>query len=161
MRLTTRRQAGFTLIELVIAAGVISILALAIIPVAKVSSVRGRELELSRTLRMMRMAIDAYHEAAENGDMDPDFLLPEHENYPPDLETLVDGAPSPPDPDGRVRPIRFLRRIPVDPMTGRADWVLRSYQDPPDTSSWGGQNVYDVRSRSPNLALDGTRYREW
>ncbi len=156
-----RRQAGFTLIELVIAAGVISILALAIIPVAKVTSIRAREVELSRDLRMMRMAIDAYHRAAEEGEVDPDFLLPEHENYPPELDTLVEGAPAPPDPDGRVRRLKFLRRIPVDPMTGRPDWLLRSYQDEPDSLSWGGQNVYDVRSRSSGTALDGTRYREW
>jgi len=161
MHLPSRRAAGFTLIELVIAAAVISLLALAIIPVAKVANIRAREVELSRDLRMIRTAIDAYREAAEDGQLDPGFLLPEHENYPPDLETLVDGAPAPPDPDGRVRRLRFLRRIPVDPMTGRPDWLLRSYQDEPDTSSWGGQNVYDVRSRSTSLALDGTRYREW
>ncbi len=156
-----RRRNGFTLIELVIAAGLISILALAILPVAKVTSIRAREVELSRNLRSMRMAIDAYHRAAGEGEVDPGFLRPEHENYPPDLETLVEGAPAPPDSDGRARQLKFLRRIPVDPMTGRADWLLRSWQDEPDSLSWGGQNVYDVRSRSPNVALDGTRYREW
>ncbi len=156
-----RRDAGFTLIELVIASALVSLLAMAIIPVAKVASVRGREVQLSRDLRMLRTAIDAFHEAAEEGEVDPAFLLPEHENYPPDLETLVRGAPAPPDEDGRIRRLKFLRRVPADPLTGRSDWLLRSYQDEPDALSWGGQNVFDVRSRAAGTALDGTRYRSW
>ena len=154
-------ESGFTLIELVVAAGILAVLAMGIVPVAKVASVRANEVELRRTLRTVRMAIDAYHEAAEAGEIDPDFIEPDHENYPPDLEALVDGVPGPRGPDRRTPVIRFLRRLPVDPMTGRADWLLRSYQDDLDRLSWGGQNVYDIRSASPGIALDGTRYRSW
>lgn len=157
----SRRDAGFTLLELVVAAGILAVLALAIVPVAKVSSVRVKEVELRRTLRSVRAAIDAYHEAAEAGEIDADFLEPEHRNYPPDLESLVEGVPGPRDEYGRTATLRFLRRLPVDPITGRADWLLRSYQDDPGGMSWGGENVYDLRSASPGLALDGTRYRSW
>lgn len=157
----SRREAGFTLIELVVAAGILAVLALAIVPVAKVSSVRVKEVELRRTLRGARAAIDAYHEAAVAGEIDPDFLEPEHRNYPPDLEALVEGVPGPRDEFGRAVELRFLRRLPVDPITGRADWLLRSHQDDPGDLSWGGENVYDLRSASPGIALDGTRYRSW
>ena len=164
MRAETGRpdaQRGFTLIELVVAAGILAVLAMGIIPVAKVASVRADEIELRRSLRTVRMAIDAYREAAEAGEIDPDFIEPDHENYPPDLEALVEGVPGPRGPDGRVPVLRFLRRLPADPMTGRADWLRRSYQDDPERLSWGGQNVYDIRSASPRLALDGTPYRSW
>ena len=164
MRAETGRpdaQRGFTLIELVVAAGILAVLAMGIIPVAKVASVRADEIELRRSLRTVRMAIDAYREAAEAGEIDPDFIEPDHENYPPDLEALVEGVPGPRGPDGRVPVLRFLRRLPADPMTGRADWLRRSYQDDPGRLSWGGQNVYDIRSASPRLALDGTPYRSW
>ncbi len=164
MRAETGRpdaQRGFTLIELVVAAGILAVLAMGIIPVAKVASVRADEIELRRSLRTVRMAIDAYREAAEAGEIDPDFIEPDHENYPPDLEDLVEGVPGPRGPDGRVPVLRFLRRLPADPMTGRADWLRRSYQDDPERLSWGGQNVYDIRSASPRLALDGTPYRSW
>ena len=154
-------QRGFTLIELVVAAGILSVLAMAIVPVAKVTSVRAKEIELRRNLRTVRLAIDAYREAVEAGEIDPDFIEPDHENYPPDLEALVEGVPGPRDPDGRTPVIRFLRRLPTDPITGRPDWLLRSYQDDPGRLSWGGQNVYDLRSASPRLALDGTPYRSW
>lgn len=155
------RDRGFTLIELVVAAGVLAVLALAIVPVAKVASVRAKEIELQRTLRTVRMAIDRYHAAAEAGEIDPDYLEPDHQNYPPSLEALVEGVPGPRDADGRQPVRRFLRRLPRDPITGRADWLLRSYQDDPDTLSWGGENVYDIRSASPWTALDGSRYRSW
>ena len=164
MRAETGRpdaQRGFTLIELVVAAGILAVLAMGIIPVAKVASVRADEIELRRSLRTVRMAIDAYREAAEAGEIDPDFIEPDHENYPPDLEALVEGVPGPRGPDGRTPVLRFLRRLPADPMTGRADWLRRSYQDDPGRLSWGGQNVYDIRSASPRLALDGTPYRSW
>ena len=160
---TGRRNAqrGFTLIELVVAAGILAVLAMGIIPVAKVASVRADEIELRRSLRTVRMAIDAYRAAAEAGEIDPDFIEPDHENYPPDLEALVDGVPGPRGPDGRAPMLRFLRRLPTDPMTGRTDWLPRSYQDDPERLSWGGQNVYDIRSASPGRALDGTLYRSW
>ena len=159
--MVSRRQRGFTLIELVVAAGVLAVLALAIIPVAKVTAVRAKEIELRRNLRTVRMAIDAYREAAEAGEIAADFIEPGHENYPPSLDALVEGAPGPRREDGRTPVVRFLRRLPLDPMTGRADWLLRSYQDDPDTLSWGGENVYDLRSASPRIALDGTPYRTW
>ena len=152
---------GFTLIELVVAAGVLSVLALAIVPVAKVTALRAKEVELRRSLRTVRVAIDRYHAAAEAGEIDVDFLEPDHRNYPPSLEALVEGVPGPRDPDGRAPVLRFLRRLPVDPITGRSDWLLRSYQDDPGTLSWGGENVYDLRSASPRTALDGSRYRSW
>ena len=154
-------QRGFTLIELVVAAGILSILALAIVPVARVTTLRVKEVELRRTLRTVRMAIDRYHEAAVAGDVDPDYVEPDHRDYPPTLEALVEGVPGRREPDGRAPVLRFLRRLPVDPMTGRADWLLRSYQDDPDTLSWGGENVYDLRSASPRRGLDGTDYRSW
>lgn len=154
-------ERGFTLIELVVASGILAVLAMAIIPVAKVTSVRAKEIELRRNLRTVRIAIDAYREAAEAGEIDPDFIEPDHEDYPPSLEALVEGVPGPRGPDGRNPVIRFLRRLPADPFTGRTDWLLRSYQDDPGRLSWGGQNVYDLRSASPRLALDGTPYRSW
>ena len=156
-----RRQRGFTLIELVVASGVIAVLALAIIPVARVASVRAKEIELRQQLRLVRLAIDAYRDAAEEGAIAPEAIEPDHENYPPTLEALVEGVPGPPDPDGRVPVLRFLRRLPVDPFTGRSDWRLRSYQDDPDPPRWGGENVYDLRSASPRRGLDGTLYRSW
>lgn len=154
-------EGGFTLIELVVASGILAVLAMAIIPVAKVTSVRAKEIELRRNLRTVRIAIDAYREAVEAGEIDPDFIEPDHEDYPPDLDALVEGVPGPRGPDGRIPVIRFLRRLPTDPFTGRSDWRLRSYQDDPGRLSWGGQNVYDLRSASPRLALDGTPYRSW
>lgn len=157
----SRREFGFTLIELVVAAGVLAVLALGIIPVARVASVRAKEVALRRRLRTVRLAIDAYHEAAEGGEISPDFLEPDHRNYPPSLDALVEGVPGPPDADGRVPVLRFLRRIPLDPFTGRADWRLRSYQDDPDPPGWGGENVYDLRSASTARGLDGTPYRSW
>ena len=155
------RQRGFTLLELVVAAGILAVLAMGIIPVAKVASIRADEIELRRALRTVRMAIDRYREAADAGEIDPDFIEPDHENYPPNLEALVEGVPGPRETEGRAPVLRFLRRLPTDPMTGRADWLLRSWQDDPDSLSWGGQNVYDIRSASPGIALDGTRYRSW
>ena len=158
---STGRQRGFTLIELVVASGVLAVLALAVIPVAKVASVRAKEIELRQQLRTVRLAIDAYHEAAEAGEIAPEALEPDHENYPPSLEVLVEGVPGPRDPEGRTPVLRFLRRFPVDPFTGRTDWLLRSYQDDPDSLRWGGENVYDLRSASPRRGLDGTLYRSW
>ncbi len=154
-------ERGFTLVELVVAAGVLAVLALAIVPVARVASLRAKEIELRRHLRTVRLAIDAYREAAEAGEISRDFIEPDHENYPPTLEALVEGVPGPRGEDGRSPVVRFLRRLPVDPITGRPDWLLRSYQDEPDTMSWGGENVYDLRSRSPGIGLDGTAYRSW
>jgi general secretion pathway protein G len=107
----------------------------------------------------MRTAIDRFKDAADSGMIPTTELKANSEGYPPDLETLVDGVSVANDATGRQ--LKFLRRIPIDPMTGEADWGLRGYQDKPDSTSWGGQNVYDVYSKSQGTGLDGTKYREW
>ena len=142
-----------TLLELIIACSILVILATAAMPIARYSIMRRKEAELNRDLMEMRDAIDRYKDLA-----DRNLIRTEvgSEGYPPDLETLVDGVPI-----GTDRKIRFLRRIPVDPMTGQADWGLRSVQDDPDSTSWGGHDVFDVYSKSQATALDGTRYADW
>ena len=142
-----------TLLELIIACSILVILATAAMPIARYSIMRRKEAELNRDLMEMRDAIDRYKDLA-----DRNLIRTEvgSEGYPPDLETLVDGVPI-----GTDRKIRFLRRIPMDPMTGQADWGLRSVQDDPDSTSWGGHDVFDVYSKSQATALDGTRYADW
>ncbi len=152
-------QRGYSFVELVVVSAMIMILASAVIPLARVTSVRVREAELRRTLREMRTAIDKYKDAADLGQLSPLELEPGNENYPPDLQTLVDGVPAANDASGRK--IKFLRRIPIDPMTQDDDWGLRAYQDEPDARSWGGRNVFDVYTKFEGTALDGTRYRDW
>jgi general secretion pathway protein G len=147
-----KSQHGLTLIELIIAITILMILAGAIIPLAKVRVQREREQVLRRDLWEMRDAIDRYKDAADRGAFQ---IKAGSEGYPPDLQTLVDGV------DVGGKKLRFLRRIPVDPMTGKAEWGLRSMQDDPDSTSWGGQNVFDVYSLSQGTALDGTKYSEW
>jgi len=146
-------EAGMTLLELIIACSILVILATAAMPIARYSIMRRKEAELNRDLIEMRNAIDRYKDLA-----DRNLIRTEvgSEGYPPDLETLVEGVPI-----GTDRKIRFLRRIPVDPMTGQADWGLRSVQDDPDSTSWGGHDVFDVYSKSQATALDGTRYADW
>lgn len=154
-RLACRRgQSGFTLAELVMVAALIAILASMVLPVAKFTVKRRKETELRLALRQMRTAIDEYKRLSDQG-MIPVKLG--SEGYPPDLETLVEGV----DLVGQETKRRFLRRLPVDPMTGEADWELRSYQDDPDSNSWGGENVWDVTSSSDGTALDGTEYKDW
>jgi general secretion pathway protein G len=116
-------------------------------------------VELRRTLREMRTAIDKFKDQADLGNVAPTELRPGSENYPPSLEILVEGAAAANDATGRK--LKFLRRIPIDPMTNSADWGLRSYTDKPDSTTWGGGNVYDVYSKSEGTALDGTKYRDW
>jgi general secretion pathway protein G len=152
-------QRGYSFVELVVVSAMIMILASAVIPLARVTSVRAREAELRRTLREMRTAIDKYKDAADLGQLSPLELEPGNENYPPDLQTLVDGVPAANDASGRK--IKFLRRVPIDPMTQDDDWGLRAYQDEPDARSWGGRNVFDVYTKFEGTALDGTRYRDW
>ena len=152
-------ERGYTFVELVVVSTIVIILASAIVPLAKVTVVRQRETELRRALREMRTAIDRYKDAADLGQISPLELRAEAEGYPPDLETLVDGVAAARDATGRK--LRFLRRIPIDPMTQRRNWGLRSYQDAPDTSRWGGQNVFDVYTTHAGTALDGTSYRDW
>lgn len=144
-----------TLLELIIACSILMILASAALPVARFAIVRPKEYELRRNLREIRDAIDHFKDLA-----DRNLIRVEvgSEGYPPDLETLVKGVKF---GDAGDRKVRFLRRIPRDPMTGRTDWNLQSVQDDPDSTSQGGNNVFDVHSKSQAIALDGTHYSEW
>ena len=152
------RQEGFTYIELIVASMILTILAAAIIPVAAVSSKRAKEAELRSALRTIRSAIDEYKRAVDLGLIGGTDIELGSEGYPKELEVLVEGVTQVGTPGTKLK---FLRRIPVDPMTNSTDWVMRAYQDEPDSSFWGGQNVYDVRSKSSGTALDGTKYSEW
>jgi len=154
-----RSSRGYTFVELLVVASVIMVLASAIMPLAKVTARRTREAELHRTLREIRTAIDKYKDAADLGQIGSLDLKVGSENYPPDLQTLVDGVNAANDATGRK--LKFLRRIPVDPMTHSSEWGMRSYQDKPDSTRWGGQNVFDVYTTSDGTALDGTKYRDW
>jgi general secretion pathway protein G len=157
MRAPFRRQsseAGLSLLELIIAGSILLILSSAALPVFKFTVIRSKEAELHRSLREIRNAIDRYKDVA---DLNLVRVQVGSEGYPPDLETLAKGVSY----GGGVQKIRFLRRIPIDPMTGRAEWGLRSVQDDPDSTSWGGNNVFDVYSKSQGTALDGTKYSDW
>ena len=156
---TVRHAPGYTFVELIVVSAIVMILASAAIPLARVTSVRTREAELRRALREMRTAIDKFKDAADSQQIASFDLKPGNENYPADLETLVDGVSVPNDATGRK--LKFLRRIPVDPMTRGVEWGLRAYQDEPDSNSWGGENVFDVHTTSGGTALDGTKYRDW
>ena len=145
-------QGGLTLLELIIAITILGILAGAAIPMAKVRVRRDKERELRRDLWEMRDAIDRYKDAADRGAFQ---IKVGSDGYPPDLDTLVKGV------DVQGKKVRFLRRVPVDPMTGKAEWGMRSTQDDPDSDSWGGQNVFDVYSKSEGQSLDGTKYSDW
>ena len=147
-----RSEAGLTLIELIIVVTVLSILAVAAVPVVKLQIKRAREQALRRDLQEIRRAIDAYKDAADKGAFQ---TKADSMNYPPDMQTLVDGV------DVQTKHLRFLRKIPTDPMTGSTDWGMRSNQDDADSDSWGGQNVFDVHTKSTGTALDGTKYSSW
>ncbi len=149
-----RRQgeAGLTLVELIVATFILSILAVVALPVARFEMKRQNERQLRYDLWMMRDAIDKYKDAADRGAFQTKV---DSQNYPPDLETLVNGV------DVQSKKVKFLRKIPVDPMTGKAEWGLRSMQDDPDSDSFGGQSVFDVYSKSQGTALDGTKYATW
>jgi general secretion pathway protein G len=146
---------GMTLLELIIACAILLILSSAALPIAKYSIIRQKEAELRRDLLEMKDAIDRYKDAADHNQIRVEMGS---EGYPPDLETLVQGVQLGTASD---RKIRFLRKIPVDPMTGRAEWGLRAVQDDADSTSWGGKNVFDVYSKSTGTALDGTKYADW
>jgi len=148
------KEAGLTLLELIIAGFILLILASAALPVLKFTIIRSKEYELHRDLREIRSAIDQFKDAA---DLNLIRVEAGSEGYPPDLETLVKGVSY----GASSQKKRFLRRIPVDPMTGRAEWGMRSVQDDPDATSKGSNNVFDVFSKSTGTALDGTRYSEW
>jgi len=152
-------ESGFTLLELIITLAIIAILAAGTIPVARNMIKREKEMELRRNLREIRKAIDSYNIACNAqlvGQLDRKV---DDECYPPTLEILVEGIHPPNKGDSTIR---FLRRIPRDPFTGKTEWGQRSIQDDPDSASWGGQNVYDVFSLAPGKALDGkTQYKDW
>lgn len=152
-------ERGYTFIELLVVTTVLMVLASAAMPLAKVTAQRQREVELRRTLRELRTAIDRFKDSVDQGLIATTELRPGSEGYPEDLETLVDGVPAANDASGRK--LKFLRRVPVDPMTKSMDWGMRSYQDKPDATSWGGQNVFDVYTTSGGTGLDGTKYRDW
>lgn len=148
-------QTGMTLLELILACAILLILASAALPIARFTVIRGKENELHRDLREMRDAIDRYKDAADRNQIRVEVGS---EGYPPDLETLVKGVQL---GAGDDKKIRFLRKIPVDPMTGQKEWGLRAVQDDPDSNSWGGKNVFDVYSKSQGTGQDGTKYSEW
>jgi general secretion pathway protein G len=161
-RLTLRIEQwskGYTFVELLIVASIVMILASAIMPLAKVTAKRQREAELRRTLREMRTAIDKYKDAADTGAIGSLDIKVGSEGYPPDLETLVEGVTPANDVTGRK--LKFLRKVPIDPMTHTTEWGLRSYQDKSDATRWGGQNVFDVHTTFDGTALDGTKYKDW
>ena len=159
MRLRRFAQRGFTFIELLVVSALLLVLASAAMPLAKVTMQRQREAELRRSLREMRTAIDRFKDAVDTGQIGSTDIRAGSEGYPPDLETLVEGVSAAGDASGRK--LKFLRRIPIDPMTNSTDWGKRSYQDRPDATSWGGQNVFDVYTKAEGTALDGTKYRDW
>ena len=147
-----RSEAGLTLVELIVTVAILAILATAAVPMARFQVKRQKERILRDDLWMMRKSIDEYKDAADRHAFQTKV---DSYNYPPDLQTLVDGV------DVQGKKVKFLRRIPVDPMTGKDDWGERSMQDDPTADSWGGQNVWDVYSKSDGTALDGTKYSDW
>src|SRR5229473_7929315 len=145
-------ERGFTLLELIIASAILVVLSTMVVPLARLTIQREKERMLRIDLWEMRDAIDRYKDAADRGGFQTKV---DSQNYPPDLETLVKGV------DVQGKKIRFLRKIPSDPMTGTTEWGLRSMQDDPDSDSWGGQSVFDVYTKSQGTGLDGTKYKDW
>jgi general secretion pathway protein G len=156
--MAARSERGVTYLELIATAAILMILASAILPLARIGFTRRKEMELRRALREVRTAVDRYKLLVDQGQIGGTDVKLGSEGYPPDLEILVKGV-------NRVgvvdRKIKLLRRIPVDPMTGNTEWGMRCYQDDPDETSWCGQNVWDVYSKSTAKGLDGTRYNTW
>ena len=147
-----RGERGLTLVELIVTCSILTILAMAAFPLVRFQVKRQRERELHYDLWMMRDAIDKYKDAADRGAFQTKV---ESQNYPPDLDTLVNGV------DVQGKKLKFLRKIPIDPMTNYTDWGMRPMQDDPDSDSYGGQSVFDVYSKSQGTGLDGTKYSTW
>ena len=147
------REMGFTLLELIVASTILMILTMMALPLARLTTQREKERQLRQALWKMRDAIDQYKDAADRGSFQ---TKADSQNYPPDLETLFKGVEA----QGGKK-LRYLRSIPVDPMTNSKEWGLRSNQDDPDSDSWGGQNVFDVYTKSEGTGLDGTKYKDW
>jgi general secretion pathway protein G len=153
-----RGERGFTYLELVASCAILMIVASAILPLGKVAVKRQKELELRRSLRVLRNAVDEYKKAVEQGKIGGSDVKVGSEGFPPDLEVLVKGV----NQVGKIGiKLKFLRKIPIDPMTNSTDWGKRCYQDSPDDTSWCGDNVWDVYTKSTTKGLDGTRYVEW
>ncbi len=148
-----KAQRGVTLLEMIVVITILLVLMGAAVPVVKVSVKRAKETELKRDLWEMRAAIDRYKDAADKNAFQSKLGS---EGYPPDLDTLVNGV----DVAGGKK-VRFLRRVPVDPMTGNKEWGLRAMKDDPQSDSWGGENVFDVYSKSAGTALNSTKYKDW
>jgi general secretion pathway protein G len=149
---SAKPERGFTLLELIIATSIVVVLSTMAVPLARLTIQREKERQLRFDLWEMRDAIDRYKDAADRNMFQTKV---DSQNYPPDLETLVKGV------DVQGKKVRFLRQIPVDPMTGTMEWGLRSMQDDPDSDSWGGQSVFDVHTKSQGTGLDGTPYKDW
>ena len=145
-------QKGLTLVELVVTTAILAILAAMAVPIARYAIKRQQERDLKYDLMEMRAAIDEYKRAADSGAI---MVKIETYGYPPDLDTLVNGV------EVQEKKVKFLKRIPVDPMTHKAEWGMRSMQDEASSDSWGGQNVFDVHTKSDGVALNGTHYRDW
>ena len=151
-------QRGLTLAEVVLATAILLVLAMVALPVSRRAAIRARELELRHDLRVMRSAIDAYHVLAEQGLIEQEDV--EQDNYPRDFDDLVEGVELVGDATGRK--VKFLRRVPLDPITRSYEWGKRSTRDDPDSEIWGGENLWDVYCTSEALSLDGvTHYNEW
>lgn len=150
-----RGARGFTVVELAIVAAMIAILTAMVVPIARYTVKRQKELELKGQLRLMRDAIDKYKQYSDSGLIQ---IKLGSEGYPEDLDVLVEGVSQ----VGQLnKKLKFLRQVPVDAMTGKAEWSLRSFQDEPDSVAWGGSNVYDVHSLSGGRAIDGSYYKDW
>lgn len=156
LAMSLRTENGFTLIELIVASAILAILSLTALPLARVQLRRAQEKELRIALREMRTAIDKYKDSSDKGFIQKEL---DSEGYPKDLDVLVEGVAMVNTPDNKK--LRFLRRIPRDPLTNSTDWGKRSIQDEPDSTSWGGKNVFDVYTTAQGTALDGTNYSEW
>ena len=159
MRWVKKQDAGFSFIEIIVVAAIMAVLASAALPIARVSMRRAKETECRRYLREMRTAIDQFKDWADNGRIAATEIAFGSEGYPQSLEVLVDGVLLANDASGRKK--KFLRRIPIDPLTNSSDWGKRAYQDQPDSKVWGGQNVFDVYTKAEGTALDGTKYKDW